>query len=501
MAARWRRSAVHGIEAMELSTLERLDSFPYRHRARELMKAPLVTIDPGRSIADAARLMTGRLVSSVVVLDDEGRAAGILTERDVLRLVARDPAHLVRSMADEMSRPVHGIDGEALIYRALARMARLGIRHLPVLDETGRPFGMLTAGALLKQRASSALTLADEIEQAGDGAALRAAHDKLPALAAALRREDVPATQVSAVIAGIVCDLTEKAGRLALAALSEQGRGDAPARWCLLVLGSAGRGESLLAADQDNALVHDGDDQSDAWFAAFGQRLNALLDAAGVPLCKGGVMAGSPAFRKSLSAWRATIESWIVRPRPEALMNVDIFYDFVAVLGDRGLAVELRRQAMDAAAGSPLFLRLLADANDNPGSAFDLFGRMRTAKGRIDLKRYGLFPVVAAARVIGLAWRSAATATDLRLAEAAAKGAVSAEIVSDLTAARATVVEAILDQQLADIADGRAPSNGVEPRRLGRAAAKRLRQALETIATAPDAVHDALSNRAPERPS
>ena len=107
---------------------------------------------------------------------------------------------------------------------------------------------------------------------------------------------------------------------------------------------------------------------------------------------------------------------------------------------------------------------------------------------------------MAAARVIGLAWRSTATATDLRLAEAAAKGAVSAETVSDLTAARATVVEAILDQQLADIADGRAPSNGVEPRRLGRAAAKRLRQALEAIATAPEAVHDALSNRAPERP-
>ena len=460
------------------------------------MAAPLVTIDAGRSIAEAAALMTDRRVSSVVVLDAEGRSAGILTERDVLRLVARDPAPLARPVSEEMSRPVDGIDADALIYRALARMARRGVRHLPVLDEAGRPLGMLTAGALLKQRASFALTLADEIEQAGNGAALRVAHDKLPALAAALRREDVPATQVSAVIAGVVCDLTEKAARLALAAMQEQGQGSAPARWCLLVLGSAGRGESLLAADQDNALVHDGDDDSDAWFAAFGQRLNALLDAGGVPLCKGGVMAGSPAFRKSLRAWRATIDTWVARPQPESLMNVDIFYDFIAVLGDRDLAVELRRHATDAAAASPPFLRLLAASGENPGSAFDLLGRLRTTKGRIDLKRYGLFPVVAAARVIGLAWRSNATATDVRLAEAASKGALSAETASELTAARAAVVETLLDQQLAAIAAGRATSNHAEPRRLKRAAAKRLRQSLEVMSTVPAAVHDALSSRA-----
>jgi signal-transduction protein with cAMP-binding, CBS, and nucleotidyltransferase domain len=181
-------------------------------------------------------------------------------------------------------------------------------------------------------------------------------------------------------------------------------------------------------------------------------------------------------------------------------MNVDIFFDFIAVLGDRDLAAALRRHAADAAAGSPVFLRLLAAAGDTPGSAFDLLGRLRTTKGRIDLKRYGLFPVVAAARVIGLAQRSLATATDVRLAEAAAQGALSTETASDLTAARATVVEAILDQQLADIADGRAPSNRVDPRRLRRAAARRLRQALTTISTVPVAVHDVLTSRAPERP-
>ena len=82
-----------------------------------------------------------------------------------------------------MGSPVHGIDADALVYRALARMARLGVRHLPVIDEAGRPLGMLTARGLLKQRASLALTLGDEIDHAADAATLRAAFAKLPALA------------------------------------------------------------------------------------------------------------------------------------------------------------------------------------------------------------------------------------------------------------------------------------------------------------------------------
>lgn len=484
---------------MDTASLERLDSFPYRHRVSELMASPVVALSPEATVAEAARTMSERQVSSVVMLDQSHRLRGILTERDVLRLIARDRNRLDTPLGDAMSHPVQTIQADAMVYRALARMARLGLRHLPVVDGTGRPVGMLTAGALLKQRASLALTLGDEVELATDAAALRAAHDKLPALAAALRREDVTATQVSAVVAAIVCDLTQRAGELALAAMRDEGRGDPPARWCLLVLGSAGRGESLLVPDQDNALVHEGEVGDDDWFLAFGDHVNRLLAIAGVPLCAGGVMAGRAAFCRSLTAWREAIGAWVAHPRPEALMNVDIFYDFAPVLGDRDLADRLRDHAADAAAGAPVFLRLMAEAGENAGSAFDLLGRWRTTKGRIDLKRHGLFPLVAGARVIALAWRSLARGTDARLHEAADKGALPPDVAAELVAARAGIVEAILDQQLADTERNLPPGNRVEPRRLKRLALRRLRHALQAAATAPEAVRGALTARAPER--
>lgn len=484
---------------MNIDPLERLDSFPYRHRVADLMTKPVVALAPEATVSEAARVMSVQKVSSVVVVDERRRLQGILTERDILRLVACGDGSLAHCLRDAMTSPVHGIPADALVYRALARMTRLGVRHLPVLDDLGHPIGMLTARTLLEHRASAALTLGDEIDQAGDATALRAAHARLAPLAAALRREEVPATQISAVVAGIVCDLTARSGELALAEMRAAGLGNPPTTWCLLVLGSAGRGETLLAPDQDNALVHDGDAHADAWFASFGQRLNRLLDSAGVPMCSGGVMAGAPEFRKSLSEWQHSVASWIARPQSEALMNVDIFFDFVPVLGERRLARELRRHATSLAASSPLFLRLLADSGARGGSPFDLLGRLRTIEAGIDLKRFGLFPIVAAARAIALAWQSTAIATDGRFADAASKGALPVDSATELSAARAVIVEAILDQQLADLAAGKPATNVVQPRRLRRPAMRRLRHALQCAAQAPDAVRDALSNRAVER--
>ncbi|MGD9886114.1 MAG: DUF294 nucleotidyltransferase-like domain-containing protein [Reyranella sp.] len=480
---------------MDTEALERLDSFPFRHRALELMSSPPLTVAPAGTIADAVRLMSERGASSVIVLDGEGRLAGILTERDVMRLIADGPHRLGEPVSKVMSAPVHGIEADALVYRALARMARLGVRHLPVVDDDDRPIGMLTTGSLLKQRASLALTLGDEIAGATDGAALRAVHGKLPALVQALRREDVSGAQASAVIAAITRDLTARAGELALADMISAGQGEAPAPWCLLVLGSAGRGESLLVPDQDNALIHEGSPADDAWFARFSERLNVLLDEAGVPFCKGGVMARNPAYRLSLDGWLAKVDGWIARPQPEALLGVDIFYDFVAVLGERRLSGVLREHATRAAARSPVFLRLLAAAGEDIPSATDLLGRLRTSKGRIDLKRVGLRPIVGGARVAALAWTCTATATDQRLVDAATKGAFGRDTAQSLIEARGVIVDAILDQQLADIAGQRPADNQVEPKRLGRRATSRLREALAVAAGAPELVHEALANR------
>lgn len=474
---------------MDTSELSRLDSYPYRHRVDEVMSTPVVTMPPTATGGEAAAMMLARSISSVVVCGESGIALGILTEKDLLRLAAMVPAGLDRTLAQTMTSPVQGIDSGAFVYRAIARMTRLGVRHLPVLDHTGRAVGMVTARDLLRQRASLALPIGDEIDEARDSAALAAVHRRLPALAKGLRDEGVAAIQTAAVLAAITRDLTARAAELALAGSK------APAAWCLLVLGSAGRGESLLVPDQDNALIHAGADADDVWFQQFGGRINRILDEAGVPYCNGGVMASNGAWCRSMSAWNQAIDGWIARPQAERLLNVDIFYDFVAVSGDREQGASLRTHATRAARGSPMFLTMLAVSHADSAAPLDMLGRFRTRDGRLDLKLHGLLPIVSAARALALGFGSAAVATDARWQAAARSGACSLEEAERYIDARAVFVETILDQQLDDIAAGRPPGSAVEPGRLSRVRRDRLRGALRVAAMAPVLARDALSGR------
>lgn len=484
-----------GAEQSEAGALERIDTFPYRHRVGAVMTAPAATTTADVTLAAATAEMRGRGVSSLLVVDDSGRPHGILTERDVLTaIMAHGADALTRPVGAHLSSPVHGVAADAFVYTAIARMDRLDIRHLAVTDgPDGRLVGVVSARALLRQRAGAALILGDEIAEAPDGAALAAIHATLPALAQALRAEKLTPLDVAQVISAVLRDISARAAALAEAAMSREGRGAAPARWCYLVLGSGGRGESLLSADQDNALVHAGTAADDSWYAELGRRAADLLNEAGIPYCKGKVMASEPQWRGNLDDWTKRIAGWVDRPSAENLLSVDIFYDFCPVHGDFALAQKLRRRAVAAAQSSPMFLALLAEQLVNRGVPLGLFGRILTAQGRADLKRGGTMPVVAGARVLALRSGTLDVATGERLSAAVASRMLNENDAGVLQEAFETLMELILEQQILDVDAGRPPSARIEVKRLPAWRRRRLKSALVSVQMVDEAVHHALS--------
>ncbi|MGQ0674900.1 MAG: DUF294 nucleotidyltransferase-like domain-containing protein, partial [Rhodospirillales bacterium] len=372
-------------------------------------------------------------------------------------------------------------------------MERLGFRHLAAVAGAGRAVGVGSARALLKLRAGKALALGDAVATAPDAAALKAVQQALPALAAALLADEVSALKIAGVVSQVLRDATARAAELAEAAMAKSGWGGPPARYALLVLGSGGRGESLLSADQDNAIVHAGGEADDRWFAELGKRVSDTLNAAGIAYCKGGVMASKPQFRRSAGGWRGQIAQWIAKPEGENLLNVDIFYDFRRARGDADLADGLRKDALEAAGRAPAFLRMLAKNVEEAGSAIGYLGGLRTEGGRVDLKKCGLLPLVAFARVVALKRGVADTATAVRLNAAAEGGAVPQDEADRLRQAQETPLGFVLKQQLADAAAGAAPSTRVELARLSRARRQRLKQALKDLAGLPLLVRDVLT--------
>ena len=471
----------------------RVDSYLYRHVLADLMSQPVQYAPADATLRDTARLLIDKRISSVLV--EAGGITGIVTERDLLRGLAAEQPSQPTVLADIMSHPLHSLPAGSHLYRAIGRMNRLGVRHLAVTGGDGRIVGLVTPRNLLRERQTEAIILGDEIEVAPDGAGLATARAKLTMLAKGLVEDDLDARGVCAVISAELCGMTRRAAEIAEARMEAAGRGGPPVPYAVMVLGSGGRGESLLAPDQDNAIVFEQGEAGgpeDQWFAALGTHIADLLDEAGVPYCKGGIMARNAEWRKSKADWQLTIDQWVSHSRPQDLLNVDIFFDGVPVHGSASLAQEVWQYAYSRGHSSTVFQKLLTELARDWRSPLGILGGFRADKGdRTDLKFGGLMPIFTGARVLSIRHQILARCSSDRLRGAAKAGALSAEVAEDILSGHQTLLRAILSQQFRDAAAGVPLSNYVETAKMARPERRRLREAVKTIATVIDAVSEA----------
>ena len=108
-------------------------------------KAVTLKIGSMPSVMDAAKLMIGRKVGSVVIVDVDGLPIGIITERDILKKVTRSNKRATEVAAqDIMSHPVITTKAYDSIETAAAQMARKKIKRLVILAEDGTLSGVLS---------------------------------------------------------------------------------------------------------------------------------------------------------------------------------------------------------------------------------------------------------------------------------------------------------------------------------------------------------------------
>ena len=489
--AGWHEAPGVSVAAERLSEYARVDSFPYRHTVADIMNTQPLIVPDDMKLRDAIALMTERKVSSLFFAPPAAwerplaKESGIVTERDVLRALARSgSAALEGDVAASGHRPLVTVGGEEFVYRAMTRMTLEGFRHLGVSDEAGRIVGALSARDLLRQRADDAVSLADSIEHAQTPAELGRVWSELTTVARALVYEEIDARDIAAIVSRELRALTRRACELAEREMLAAGKGPPPVPYAMLVLGSGGRGESLLAMDQDNAIVFEEGregEAADLWFEALGKRVADTLNQVGVAYCKGGVMASNATWRKDLACWRETVRSWITRNRPEDLLNCDIFFDAVWVHGDRALAEALHEEAVEMARGARTFLRFLALNASSFEVPVGWFGRLQLDRGRVDIKKGGIMTIFSAARVAALEHGLMQRATPQRLEALRALGVVSPGTIDNLIEAHKVLLDLILRQQLRDIDHGLPLSNKVAPAEMSAFEKDQLKWALEQV--------------------
>ncbi|MDR0776356.1 MAG: EAL domain-containing protein [Azonexus sp.] len=102
------------------------------------------------TLAEAAALILRERGSSVIVVDDEGWAAGIVTEGDLLR-VLRQRQDMRQPLADAMTAPVFSIAADTDFRQAYRMVTQQGLRHIVVTGADGRPLGVVS-GTSIRER-------------------------------------------------------------------------------------------------------------------------------------------------------------------------------------------------------------------------------------------------------------------------------------------------------------------------------------------------------------
>ena len=110
------------------------------------------TASPSDSVAAVAALLVARRVGAMVVMDAARDVAGIVSERDIVRIVAERGADgLSQPVSDCMTREVVFAEPQESVAELLGRMTDRRIRHLPVC-RAGRLVGIISIGDLVKSK-------------------------------------------------------------------------------------------------------------------------------------------------------------------------------------------------------------------------------------------------------------------------------------------------------------------------------------------------------------
>jgi CBS domain-containing protein len=117
-------------------------------KVKDLPPGRLVSVDPQATVAEVARLMRVDDRDSVAVMS-KGRLVGIVTERDLVQAIA-DGVNPQQTKADViMSADPATVGDDEDVAVVAVKMVRLGIRHLPVVNQAGEPVGLLSARDLV----------------------------------------------------------------------------------------------------------------------------------------------------------------------------------------------------------------------------------------------------------------------------------------------------------------------------------------------------------------
>jgi CBS domain-containing protein len=118
---------------------------------KEVMSKNVKTVEPSATAVEASEVMKEHRIGGLVIVDD-GKPVGIITERDIVYKIVVDRKSFDTKVEEIMSKELRTIGGDRDINDAAKIMAAHLIRRLPVVDEKGKLIGIIAVKDIMKNK-------------------------------------------------------------------------------------------------------------------------------------------------------------------------------------------------------------------------------------------------------------------------------------------------------------------------------------------------------------
>ncbi len=125
----------------------------------------IVSAQPDMPLLDVAAMLAERRIGAVLIVEVNGKVAGIISERDVVRAVAERSGDLTGArVADFMTRDLITCTPDDTLDQLMSLMTEGRVRHLPVMDN-GKLCGLISIGDVVKHRIAEVEFEAEEMKR------------------------------------------------------------------------------------------------------------------------------------------------------------------------------------------------------------------------------------------------------------------------------------------------------------------------------------------------
>jgi len=459
----------------------------------ELATKDVVTASQDITIKEAAGIMSEKRISSLVLVDSEGVPAGIVTDRDLRDKIVSKGRDIKDKVSSIMSVSLIKAEAREYCFEALLKMIRYNIHHLIVVDEgrlkgiiTNHDLMMLqgTSPISIAREIESQQTIEGLVPPSRKINTIISILLKEGAKASNITRI---ITEINDRLIRNILEIAErKYGSPPVdycwVVFGSEGRKE-----------QTFKTDQDNAIIYDNPELEKDEIEIRKYFSEFTHFVRDALVSCGFPLCPADFMASNARWCQSLNVWKEYFSKWISNPTPEALLMSLIFFDFRPIHGNLKLAEDLRSYLERHLKNQNIFFAKMAGiiTKNRPPLGFFrsiIVEKSGEHKDALNLKLRGIGPVVDIARLFALERGVRETSTLERIKALKDKHPVISELGSELEQAFEFISLLRVHHQIGQIEESVPPDNFINPEKLSNLEKKSLKESFQLILKVQDAI-------------